>query len=229
MTGVQTCALPISLPHHHGHWRQPGLHLALGPRPPRSTLFPYTTLFRSVAAFRDVTYVRQENDDWTAYAKRCLNYYISYEHRAAVLDALFSRLLPPGADAVAGYYVAPQDLAKMTDAGMIIGSHGATHRLMSKLSIEEQAAEIDDSFRFLEARAGQQPCRTFCYPYGGFHSFTPGTEALLTRAGCRFSFNVEPRDIARHDLTERPQALPRFDCNAFPHGLASRGTTRPAR
>ena len=30
------------------------------------------------------------------------------------------------------------------------------------------------------------PLRTFCYPYGGFHSFTDTTERLLNDAGLPF-------------------------------------------
>jgi hypothetical protein len=38
-----------------------------------------------------------------------------------------------------------------------------------------------------------------------------------------FAFNVEPRDISAGDLSRRPQALPRYDCNQFPHGDARLG------
>jgi len=41
---------------------------------------------------------------------------------------------------------------------------------------------------------------------------------VLEENGCLFSFNVEPRDMTTQDILSRPQALPRYDCNMFPHG-----------
>jgi hypothetical protein len=45
---------------------------------------------------------------------------------------------------------------------------------------------------------------------------------LLKTNNCSFSFNVEPRDIDTKDLSDRQQALPRYDCNMFPHGQVYR-------
>ena len=50
------------------------------------------------------------------------------------------------------------------------------------------------------------------------NSFTPVTEQILSDAKCTFSLNVEPRDATAADFSSRPQALPRYDCNAFPFG-----------
>ena len=110
------------------------------------------------------------------------------------------------------------DLRAMTAAGMTIGSHAVSHPVMSKLSIEQQEEEIAKSFQHLEAMQVKLYPKTFCYPYGGFHTFSAATEKLLERYQCDFAFNVEARDIEPGDLTERKQALPRFDCNMFPHG-----------
>jgi hypothetical protein len=70
------------------------------------------------------------------------------------------------------------------------------------------------------------PVTTFCYPYGGHHTFTADTVGLLKTAGATFCFNVDPRDVTVEDLTNRLQALPRYDCNMFPYGRASTGTVR---
>ena len=67
---------------------------------------------------------------------------------------------------------------------------------------------------------------TFCYPFGGFHTFDADTERILTDCGIRYAFNVEPRDITSADLRDRPTALPRYDCNAFAHGRAHVGPPR---
>jgi peptidoglycan/xylan/chitin deacetylase (PgdA/CDA1 family) len=110
------------------------------------------------------------------------------------------------------------ELAHMHNSGMILGSHTVNHLVMSKLTVSEQEQEIVSSFEMIESITGKQTLKTFCYPYGGFHTFTPETEKLLESNSCLFSFNVEPRSIDQRDLMTRKQSLPRFDCNAFPYG-----------
>lgn len=178
-----------------------------------------------VRVFRKLTYRGQDDDTNTKLVKQTLNYYIDRAYREEVLDRAWAALggdLPQAAD----WYVPLPWLRAFVDAGMLLGSHSVSHSVLANLSPEEQAREIEESFAFLEERVGTLPVRTFCYPYGGFHTFTSETERLLTAAGCRFSFNVEYRDITIIDLRTRPQALPRYDCNRFPHGRASVGTVR---
>ena len=183
----------------------------------------------TVEAFRRETYTRQDNDVDTTAFKRVMNYFISYEHRSAVLDRLMATF---GMDAAAeaaikrSFYVDPGQLRRMAAGGMVVGSHGVDHLLMSKLDEAGQQAEIRGSFEAL-ASLLDAPVETFCYPYGGFHSFDATTERLLAAAGARYSFNVEPRDVTAADIAARPQALPRWDCNAFPHGRAHFGPLAP--
>jgi peptidoglycan/xylan/chitin deacetylase (PgdA/CDA1 family) len=169
-----------------------------------------------VEEFRKKTYRNQTNDDYTREVKRTLNYYIDYRFRPQILDALMAEFFPEEADVAARFYISENQMRQMREAGMILGSHTVTHPCMSKLAPEEQKKEIEDSFSHLERVLGNTRPKTFCYPYGGFHSFTDETEHLLQDAGCAFSFNVEPRDITATDLERRPQALPRYDCNMFP-------------
>ncbi|MBN1123574.1 MAG: polysaccharide deacetylase family protein [Sedimentisphaerales bacterium] len=171
-----------------------------------------------VEAFRSRTYRAQSNDDYTLHVKRTLNYYIGYAYRGDILNALMERFFPEEKALAGQFYMSEIELRKMQEAGMLIGSHSVNHPVMSKLTCREQKQEIDGSFAFLEQAMGRLSIRTFCYPYGGFHSFTGDTETLLDQAGCLFSFNVEHRDITAEDLINRPQALPRYDCNLFPHG-----------
>lgn len=173
-----------------------------------------------VEEFRRLTYTRQKNTDETNLFKRTLNYYISTEWRESILDALMTEYFGCEDALVRDYYMPRDELKGLQDSGMIVGGHSVSHPVFSKLSVAEQKAEIDESFDFLDRSVGGLSLRTFCYPYGGFHSFTADTERLLTKAGCKFSFNVEPRAITDGDFRSRPQALPRFDCNMFPFGKA---------
>lgn len=168
--------------------------------------------------FHQETYTRQENNASTLLVKRMLNYFIDYEHRESVIDQLMSTYYPNESDLARDFYMTEDELQHMHKSGMILGSHTVSHPVMSKLSIEEQDDEITSSFKWIDLLTGKSSFKTFCYPYGGFHTFTTQTEALLEQHSCAFSFNVEPRDIHRVDLTSRRQALPRFDCNAFPYG-----------
>jgi len=171
-----------------------------------------------VDEFKDGTYSRFDDDADTIAFKRMFNYFIAYEHREQTLDRVIDKLELelPSADE---FYVSAKGLKEMADAGMQIGSHSVNHPVMSKIDLARQRQEIELSFDYLNRITGA-PVETFCYPYGGFHSFTTDTETLLTQAGCRYAFNFEPRDISANDLRSRPQALPRYDCNHFPFGVA---------
>ncbi len=170
-----------------------------------------------VGEFRNQTYARQQNDAATTEFKRILNYYVSYAYREQLLDTLMQQVFSES-ELVDEYYVAPSKLADMQQRGMIIGGHSVSHPVFSKLADDEQRREIFDCLDFLEDATSGLRLRTFCYPYGGFHSFTATTERLLDEAGCRFSLNVEARDAETGDFRNRRQALPRYDCNMFPHG-----------
>lgn len=171
-----------------------------------------------VKEFRTLTYQGQKNDDYTNIVKRTLNYFISYEYRKPILDELVREFLPDERVLTSRFYMSAEEIRQLAAAGMIIGSHTVSHPVMSKLSREEQEKEISESFKFLDLITGGLTVKTFCYPYGGFYSFNQDTEELLKDSGCLFSFNVESRDVDGFDLKNRAQALPRYDCNQFPHG-----------
>lgn len=173
----------------------------------------------NVSAFKEATYQLQDNDDYTNLVKRTLNYYIDYEYRKQVIDALIEQFFEETLSQLfSKFYMSEDELKMMNEAGMLLGSHTMNHPVMSKLSLVKQKEEIINSFSFLESVVGALPVKTFCYPYGGFHTFTDETRELLNKEDVSFSFNVEERDISFEDLTQHRQALPRFDCNQFPHG-----------
>ena len=179
-----------------------------------------------VDVFKKLTYTRQDNDEATTTVKQILNYFISYEWRGEIMDRLMGAYFDSETDLIKDFYLSREDIKELYDAGHLIGSHTVSHPVMSKLSTEDQRRELDDSFSLLEDIVGAKGL-SFCYPYGGFHSFSDETEALLTAYGCPFALNVEARDVTSDDLLKRPQALPRYDCCIFPHGRASFGIERP--
>ena len=168
--------------------------------------------------FRKQTYTRQDNYEGISEFKRILNYFVSYIYREKLID-LVARELKYVFD-TSNFYVPVDKLRQMQRSGNIIGSHTVSHPVMSKLSKIEQKEEIEHSFSFLETSL-QLDMKTYCHPYGGFHSFNGETLKALADKEVEFSFNVESRDICDDDLTSSIQFLPRYDCNEFPFGKAS--------
>ncbi len=177
-----------------------------------------------VREFKTLTYSSQQNDQFVQLVKRIINYFISYEYKEDTMDKLMHHFFPEEQQLLNECYIAPSEIKEMHDSGMVIGSHTVNHPVMSKLNEVQQDFEILSSFNYLETITGGLPYKTFCYPYGGYYSFTNCTEQLLKNHACVFSFNVEPRDITANDLLNRPHALPRYDCNLFPHGTAWQNT-----
>jgi peptidoglycan/xylan/chitin deacetylase (PgdA/CDA1 family) len=169
-----------------------------------------------LADFEMQTYKKQYNSDFVNKFKRTLNFYIKLQFRDKIIDEIFVNLFGHNEERICReFYISERNLRRMADEGMVIGSHTVSHRVMSKLSEKEFKQEIDESFNFIDQFSS---FRTFCYPYGGFHTFSPAIEEYLTECGVKFSMNVSNEDITAVDIENRPQALPRYDCNFFPNG-----------
>ena len=175
---------------------------------------------KKIDEFKRLTYLNQNNDKYSLIIKRILNYFIKYDKRKLVIDELFDKFIKDNFT-IADFYLSVNNLKEMNTAGMIIGSHTENHLVMSKLSDEQQKYEIENSFNFLESKVGNLGIKSFCYPYGGFHTFNDKTQEILSKNDCEFSFNVEQRDISLDDLRYKVHELPRFDCNQFKYGNAS--------
>jgi len=174
--------------------------------------------FQKREEFKNRTYTRQSNYEGVSEFKRLLNYFVDESHKADVIDEISNILDFDEYDT--SFYVSEQDLKKMSQEGMIMGSHTVNHPVMSKLDPSSQKSEISLSFDFLESICGTTH-RTYCHPYGGFHSFDDHTVELLNEHNVAYSFNVESRDITAEDVKSNRQHLPRYDCNQFRFGSAS--------
>ena len=169
--------------------------------------------------FHKEIYESVKDDENTNFVKKTLNYFVAPRCRKSVLDDLMSKYFPNEKNLVQEFYMLKPELLHMHESGMIIGSHSVNHPLMSKLSKKEQSKEISSSFDYLEFVVGKLRVKTYCRPYGRYHSFSNITEELLYQQSCLMSFNVESRDIDCSDLTNRPHALPRYDCNELSFGF----------
>lgn len=180
-------------------------------------------MLEKVDYFKEKTYTKQDNDFYTSEFKKLFNYYIKYEFRESFLDEIMLVCGISDEEIFCNLYMSENELKEMHENGMILGSHSVDHLVFSKLKESEQITQIKHSFDFLENLLGKLSIKSFCYPYGGYHTFTDFTEKILTKYGCNFSFNVESRDTTLNDIKSRPQALPRYDCNEFNFGRASLG------
>jgi peptidoglycan/xylan/chitin deacetylase (PgdA/CDA1 family) len=170
------------------------------------------------AEFKEQTYTNQTNYEGVSEFKRLLNYFIDYQHRTGFIDVV-SKVFNYEFSAKS-FYVQKDKLVKMHENGMIFGSHTVNHPVMSKLSKLAQKREISSSFEFLNT-LGITDQKTYCHPYGGFHSFDQNTLEILDEQNVAYSFNVDYRDITQHDILSNKQYLPRYDCNLFEFGQAS--------
>jgi peptidoglycan/xylan/chitin deacetylase (PgdA/CDA1 family) len=177
------------------------------------------------ATFQDVAYHNQTNEKDIATVKSILNYQLLSEHRTPLLGTLMREF---GDEEIIfqEFYMSSDQIIDLHERGMIVGSHSVSHPIFSTLTREEQSREILESFSFIESVIGELAIRSFCYPYGHPSTFTKETEELLDEANCQFAFKLSNQEIQSHDLVKTPQALPRIDCNQFPHGEASRGPLR---
>lgn len=179
--------------------------------------------FEANEAFRTETYTDQKDSgDFALQFKRALNYFAGEGEQSILLDQITD--IGMGSEERVSlerrFYMNPSMIRELHDAGNMVGSHSVNHHVMSKLPEDLQRFEVRQSLDDLERLLGGRP-RVFCYPYGGFHSFTPATETILSDEGVTAAFNVENREITRRDFLNRPQALPRFDCAQLPHGRAT--------
>lgn len=183
----------------------------------KSIITPEMVPFAKREEFDRLTYVTQENYEGVSEFKRILNYFVDESLKSQLIDAVaqyFDYSYPDN------FYITPEAIREMAEGGMIMGSHSVSHPVMSKLDREAQKAELEQSFACLEAMTGLRQ-KTYCHPYGGFHSFNQDTVDLLDGLKVDYAFNVESRDIEPADIVQSRQFLPRYDCNEFPHGKAS--------
>ena len=165
--------------------------------------------------FINSTYNHKNSENLINEVKRLLNYYVDENFKNEIISLIWNHFdLKFDSET---YYISVKQIKKMSNNGMIFGSHTVNHPVMSKLSFIQQKYEIDQSFSFIDSIL-KQDLKTYCHPYGGFHSFDKRTVKILKDHNVDFSFNVEPRNITKIDLKNSTQFLPRFDCNQFEYG-----------
>jgi peptidoglycan/xylan/chitin deacetylase (PgdA/CDA1 family) len=164
-------------------------------------------------------YTKHLDLDVNVTIKKIVNYLFTDFDLSEVLDATAHKFLSNTLTEIsASWYLSNQDIRFISDAGMKIGSHASTHRLLSLLSQGEIFNELSESRSVLETILGKD-VDEFCYPYGGAHSYNKNVKEALIQLKYDVAHDVAPRKISKKDLENRYE-LPRFNCNELPFGQA---------
>ena len=154
---------------------------------------------------------RWEDEDARA-VKRLVIQELPFEEAERILDELFGRIVGD-ADAFARrLYLRHAMVREMADAGMTFGYHTRSHRMLARLSVEDQERELRDGVAWIRALT-DQPTVSFCYPWGGPHTYTQETLRILRESGYSVAFNT----VRRHLRLDDPLfELPRVDTRDLP-------------
>lgn len=164
-------------------------------------------------------YKNQSDLDTTKTVKKIINYISSHHGQHDLLRELWEVELNESFDEfVSGWYLNENDVQSLVAAGMGVGSHTCSHRLMSSLSSQEIDVELKRSKNLLADIAGTE-IKEFCYPFGGPSSYDSRVISLLEGSGFEVAHSVLPRPIGFESF-KTPFELPRYDCNEFPFGTA---------
>lgn len=147
------------------------------------------------------------------YIKRMLQRELPEKFRTLVTDFLFQKYVSESESSFAKeLYLNADQVKRMREAGMYIGSHGYNHYWMNTLSLKRQQEEIKKSLAFLQGLGCSQKPFAFCYPYGAHND---ALLKVLTKAGCAVA--VTTRVAVADIVSDNPLLLPRLDTNDFPN------------
>lgn len=149
--------------------------------------------------------------------KRLLNYDLPYDVADVVLDELFRKHIGDPVIFARGLYLSADMIAEMARGGMTFGYHSHSHRVLSRLTPDQQEREVIGGVELITRLTGQRTV-PFCYPYGLAHTYNRDTIALLERAGYSIAFSTS-RQHAELPAPSRYE-VPRFDTRDVGHWAA---------
>ena len=145
------------------------------------------------------------------YFKRMLQFVLPSKLRKEIIKNLFKKFLKTSPNEFAKkLYMNKDDLRKLLNHGMYIGSHSYNHDWLNELSYEEQEIDIAKSLEFLKDIGAPIKAWIMCYPYG---SFNENTISILKKKNCSYGFTTIS---GLADLEKDPFKLFRKDTNEFP-------------
>jgi carbamoyltransferase len=149
------------------------------------------------------------DDPATRRFKRLLNFDLPYHELDPVLRILFERFIGRDGDIAPKLYLSPSDLRKCQDAGLEVGVHGHSHRVLSRLSEEEQRVELGTCVDYLRQVCGLTEMHA-SYPYGIDGSWNEGTKRVAAALALA-SASTKVRAITKPSDLKARWELPRYD------------------
>ena len=172
--------------------------------------------------FSNRSYKNQiQSENVTAF-KQLFNYFLVPQARSDILDQLMAKFFDEQ-DLHRDLYMTREMVSEARNAGMVIGSHGVAHEVMTTLSETDRETEYVESRDCLLDAAGTMDPPLFCYPYGISGNYDRAWSNELSAAGYSGAFCAEAINGGRANGSSDRFSLPRIDCAALPHGKA-RGT-----
>jgi hypothetical protein len=157
------------------------------------------------------------NDEWDAQDERAvrhlLNYELPFDEADRVMNLLFARHLGDPASFARLLYLDEVRIREMAAGGVTFGYHSRTHRMLSRLTAEEQRAELAGGVDWIRALTGQDAV-PFCYPWGGIKTYTGETVRALDACGYSLAFNTVRRRVRIGG--DGRYELPRIDTRDLP-------------
>ena len=147
-----------------------------------------------------------------AYFKRMLQYVLEENLTQRILEVLLQKYVKRDSIDIADeLYMTTEDIKKLLELGMYVGSHTYSHQWLEKISKVDQEREIDLSIEFLKAVGAPIEDWIMCYPYG---SYNLDTMQILIERKCAVGLTtkVGVADLSLKKFLE----LQRFDTNDFP-------------
>jgi carbamoyltransferase len=149
------------------------------------------------------------DDEATRRFKRLLNFDLPYHELDPVLRILFERFIGQDEEIGPKLYLSASDLRKCQDADLEIGVHGHSHRVLSRLSEDEQRVELGTCVDFLRQTCGLTESHA-SYPYGIDGSWNEATKRVAASLGLA-SASTKVRAITKPSDLKARWELPRYD------------------
>jgi hypothetical protein len=169
------------------------------------------------------------DDEATRRFKRLLNFDLPYAELDVVLKLLFERFVGDDAPIAERLYMSEDDLRRCQDAGLEIGVHGHSHRVLSRLSEDEQQTELGTCAELLRRVCGVAEVHA-SYPYGIDGSWNEATRRVTASLGFA-SATTKVRAITKPADLKGRWELPRYDVRwcLIDYRRCSRRTSRKIR
>jgi carbamoyltransferase len=176
--------------------------------------FEALVLSRPPVAIRPLTHpgllgLYPYDDEPTRRFKRLLNFDMPYAELDVVLKLLFERFIGDDATVAEKLYMSDAELRRCQDAGVEIGAHGHSHRVLSRLNEDEQRADLGTCVDYLRRVCGVREVHA-SYPYGIEGSWDEATLRVCASLGLASATTKVRAIVKPADLKGRWE-LPRYD------------------